>query len=232
MFRPHRPGAIPPQPVVDALGPSIVAAAPVGSRVTCDPAPVDTDEDWLVQVAGNPEQAMLAAGFTQDGSPQFYTGNDAGGFRSWRLGDLNVVTTEDRCFYELFLTATALAKRFNLLDKADRIALFQAVLYGVHVDNLAHPGDYASPARIETSDRLGERMDTIDKARDQLARAKAAVAEGRWKPQQTDDDPTSAIDNLERLLALPEPAINEVGHWSDRLAEAAHSGLVFGTYPN
>lgn len=73
---------------------------------------------------------------------------------------------------------------------------------------------------------------TIEQARDQLTRAKAAVAEGRWKPQQTDDDPTDAIENLERLLALPEPVIHEIDHWSDRLAEAAHSGLMFGTYPN
>lgn len=34
-------------------------------------------------------------------------------------------------------SATALAKRFSLLNKADRIALFKAVLYGVSADNLA-----------------------------------------------------------------------------------------------
>ena len=32
-----------------------------------------------------------------------------------------------------FLVATTLAKRFRLTDKADRIALFQAVLYGADV---------------------------------------------------------------------------------------------------
>lgn len=31
--------------------------------------------------------------------------------------------------YDRFIAATAVAKRLNLLDKADRIALFQAVLY-------------------------------------------------------------------------------------------------------
>lgn len=146
MFRPYIPIPL-PQQLLDIADIVILAAAPVGSRVTCDPAPLDTDEDWLVQVIGNPEQAMLAAGFTQDGSPQFYTGNDAGGFRSWRFGDLNVITTEDRCFYELFLTATALAKRFNLLQKADRIALFQAVLYGVSVGNLEMPA-YQAPMQV------------------------------------------------------------------------------------
>ncbi|WP_181950862.1 hypothetical protein [Aurantiacibacter spongiae] len=83
--------------------------------------------------------SMSEQGFTQDGSPEFYTGNDNGGFRSWRRGDLNIVTTTSSEFYDRFETATELAKRFNLLDKADRIALFQAVLYGVPWHNLQQP---------------------------------------------------------------------------------------------
>lgn len=134
MFQRHMPAM--PSVIADALGNLIAVAAPVGSRVTCNPAPMDTDEDWLVLVLDDPEQALIAAGFTQDGSPEFYTGNDAGGFRSWRLGEINVVTTQDNEFYDRFMTATYLAKRFNLLNKGDRIALFQAVLYGVRAPNL------------------------------------------------------------------------------------------------
>lgn len=111
-------------------------ALPVGSRVTCSPPPTDTDEDWLVLTPRDAAESLIDAGFTQDGSPQFYTGNDNGGFRSWRRGDLNIVTTQDAVFFDRFQTATALAKRFNLLVKADRIALFQAVLYGVAAHNL------------------------------------------------------------------------------------------------
>ena len=111
----------------------------MGSRITCNPPPIDTDEDWLVLVGVDPEAKLLAAGFVQDGNPEFYTGSDVGGFRSWRLGDLNVVTTPDTAFYQRFMTATHLAKRFNLLEKGDRIALFQAVLYGVNTDSLEGP---------------------------------------------------------------------------------------------
>ena len=82
---------------------------------------------------------MQQDGFTQDGSPEFYTGNDNGGFRSFRKGDMNIITTESMEFFDRFMTATALAKRFNLLEKADRIALFQAVLYGVDADALETP---------------------------------------------------------------------------------------------
>lgn len=111
-------------------------ATPTGSRVICNPPPLDTDEDWLVLVPRDISAEMQDAGFSQDGSPEFYTGNDNGGFRSWRRGDLNIVTTESEEFYQLFETATMLAKRFNLQDKNDRVALFQAILYNVRWHNL------------------------------------------------------------------------------------------------
>ncbi len=128
----------------------------VGSRVTCNPAPVGTDEDWLLLSHRDPAERMLALGFVQDKGTKFYTGNDNGSFRSWRRGDVNIITTPDPTFYELFLTATELARRFNLLAKADRIALFQAVLYGVRVGDLVHERDYAdAPVIAEEIALLG-----------------------------------------------------------------------------
>lgn len=111
---------------------------PVGSRVTCDPAPTDTDEDFLAHVFNHDRFAekMAAEGFTTEGKPGFYTGNNNGGFISYRKGAVNIIATEEEEFFNLFMTATELAKRFNLLEKADRIALFQAILYGVKADNL------------------------------------------------------------------------------------------------
>ena len=125
-----------PETIAEALADVLANAEPVGSRVTCDPAPTDTDEDWLGLVREVPVEKLQEAGFSQEGSPEFYTGNDAGGFRSWRKGEINLITTQSDEFFRLFLTATYLAKRFNLLRKQDRIALFQAVLYGVEVHNL------------------------------------------------------------------------------------------------
>lgn len=125
--------------IVEIAGANFHRLMPVGSRATCNPAPVDTDEDWLLFTYADMADSLRTAGFSQDGSPQFYTGNDAGGFRSWRLGNLNVVTTQDEDFFWRFATATDLARRFNLLAKADRIALFQVVLYGVRTENLAMP---------------------------------------------------------------------------------------------
>lgn len=125
------------------LGHALLRFNAVGSRVTCNPPPVDTDQDYLALVIGDPYQAMTEAGFTQDGSPEFYTGSDKGGFRSWRRGDVNIITTEDGVFYDKFMKATYLAKRLNLQNKADRIALFQVILYDVAVECLepeSYPG--------------------------------------------------------------------------------------------
>jgi hypothetical protein len=107
---------------------------PTGSRYICNPPPMDTDEDFCALVPASAD--MKALGFRQDGSPDFYTGNDNGGFRSWRRGSLNVITTEDVDFFKMFKAATALAKHLNLTEKRDRIALFQAVLYGVKAEDL------------------------------------------------------------------------------------------------
>ncbi len=110
--------------------------SPTGSREICSPPVLDTDEDYIVLATEGYEVWMLKNGYSQDGFPQFYTGNDAGGFRSFRKGNINLIVTTSFDFFDLFCTATQLAKRFNLMAKADRIALFQAVLYGVKAHNL------------------------------------------------------------------------------------------------
>ena len=115
---------------------------PTGSRVICNPAPMDTDEDFICLIedsAAAVERAknkLLSLGFKQEGMPEFYTGNNSGEFRSWRRGETNLIITKHPGFFKLFLTATELARRFNLQKKADRIALFQAVLYGVSAYDL------------------------------------------------------------------------------------------------
>lgn len=51
-------------------------------------------------------------------------------FQSFRCDDVNLIVTVDSEFYNRFVAATSVAMRLNLLEKSDRIALFQAVLYG------------------------------------------------------------------------------------------------------
>lgn len=145
-----------PEPRRPAGSAPIIGEAPtkvtaVGSRVTCNPPPTSTDRDWLVlvdeakfdffaaelladdwEVGGsmipNDENYLPAPvrfnSFTKtiDGTPE------------------NLIVTVSEEFHRRFLAASAVAKRLNLLDKADRIALFQAVLYGAHTDEAFSPG--------------------------------------------------------------------------------------------
>lgn len=104
---------------------------PVGSRVVVDPAPADSDEDWLCLVNDQTVYAALeATGFAREGGPK-YEGSEATSlFVSWRREEVNLLTTEDRAFFDRFMAGTRLAVRLKVVDKQDRVALFQAVLYG------------------------------------------------------------------------------------------------------
>lgn len=110
----------------------------VGSRVTCNPPPVDTDQDILVFVdSENADYFVslmkqrgfdveLGEGYAEDA----LNGGESDRFQSYRLGDVNLIVTVDEMFYERFAYATEIAKRSNLMKKEERIKLFQAILYG------------------------------------------------------------------------------------------------------
>ena len=114
----------------------VLAYAPVGSRRTCNPPPTDTDDDYLVlvkdhewfrvQVLGELGFYLLGSAIVDAAEP--LDAEDR--FSSYMLGETNLIVTQDENFFNKFIAATSVAKRLNLLQKPDRIALFQAVLYG------------------------------------------------------------------------------------------------------
>jgi len=137
--------------------PFSVSAIPVGSRVTCSPAPTDTDRDWLALIPkGESEEftiSMMAIGWDLGGSriPVNRLINEQDdrflSFTHEIDGVIeNVIATESEVFYRRFLVATLLATRFNLMIKDDRVALFQGVLYGNDVTTL---DDDAAIAKAE-----------------------------------------------------------------------------------
>lgn len=116
-------------------------AARVGSRVTCVPAPTDTDEDWLILCAEERwrllEDQLISDGWALDGSDISDDANEiAKDERFVSFSNtvdavrVNFIITRSPEFYRRFIAGTDFAKRLNLLQKADRVALFQAVLYG------------------------------------------------------------------------------------------------------
>ena len=119
---------------IQQILPNAISIEPVGSRVTCDPPPTDTDEDWLVLVRdadfGRITGSLAEAGFDLDNPGQHYR-PELSTFNSWRgPNSLNLIITADAEWHRRFRAASFVAKRLNVMAKADRVALFQAVLYG------------------------------------------------------------------------------------------------------
>lgn len=103
-----------------------------GSRVICNPAPEDTDIDYLAYVPEHKQHKFLCMLCEND----FVVGGDDSScddeeeFQSFKRGNLNIILTFNEAFYRKFKLATKVAKKLNLLKKEDRIMLFQAILYG------------------------------------------------------------------------------------------------------
>lgn len=113
---------------------NIISITPVGSRVTCVPAPTDTDQDYLVLIKEGASNKitldLIINKYTLDGKKEGYESED-NIFNSWKKDDINLIVTEDKEFAEKFLIATKIAKENNLLRKEDRINLFKIILYGL-----------------------------------------------------------------------------------------------------
>lgn len=109
-------------------------SALVGSRVTCNPPPPDTDQDVLVLVNDGGEfssRTKEVDGLTRAGSfnlPKRERKQRAP-FISVKSGEIDFIVTDDAEFFDRFLAASAVCKRLNLLDKEDRVAVFHAVLF-------------------------------------------------------------------------------------------------------
>jgi len=114
--------------IKEELNELALAVWPVGSRITCTPAPTDTDADFLVYLKKRGTD-ISSLGFSLAESGNHYAPED-NIFNSWRRGEVNLIASSDYQFVRRFLAATEIAKRFNLLEKSDRVLLFQAVLYG------------------------------------------------------------------------------------------------------
>ena len=100
-----------------------LASFPTGSNYICNPPVTNTDIDtmYLVSDMEKTYNELSQIGWTYNGKdtypPELWA--------SYRLGNNNALCTSDVKHFNAFLAATEEAKRLNLLDKADRIALFE-----------------------------------------------------------------------------------------------------------
>lgn len=118
--------------------PRIKAIAHTGSREICNPAPTDTDDDWLVLIAPEDKEHFIewfrwthdeAATMDWELGGSIIEGRESE-FTSLKKGEFNIIMTTDPTYFKYFEAATSVAKKLNLLNKEDRIALFAAVMEG------------------------------------------------------------------------------------------------------
>lgn len=115
--------------MIDVLRLEGCTVDPCGSRVTCSAPPESSDFDFLVEAPGVDVSGVLtAAEFSREGG-ELYAGQ-ANVFTSWRRGDVNFIVTSDPEFARRHRAAGHVCKSLNLMVKADRVLVFQAVLYG------------------------------------------------------------------------------------------------------
>lgn len=105
----------------------VIKSQPTGSRFICGVE--DTDDDRVVLVNGyyNWEKLLIDDGWelcTDEEYPQ----EEEPEFKAFRKGKMNYIVTEDPQFFQCYVTATFVAKAFDLTNKEDRIKLFQEVL--------------------------------------------------------------------------------------------------------
>lgn len=120
-----------------------------GSQVTCDPPPPASDTDYLVEIVrpedlyhsfSTPQCALEGqvsvviayltnAGFFLEGRDH-YQHMTSSTFASLRRERVNIILTSNPEFARRHRAATHICTRLNVLAKPDRVAIFQAVLYG------------------------------------------------------------------------------------------------------
>jgi hypothetical protein len=105
--------------------PFFTQVVPVGSRVTCNPAPVDTDADFLCffsdDADGHIPTRLLENGYEP------HNADYPCDCRSWRKGEINLIITSSQDFFDKFMLGTRIAKRLNLLNKSDRVDVFKII---------------------------------------------------------------------------------------------------------
>lgn len=101
----------------------------VGSRVTCNPAPTDTDRDILVLCVEGESCDLIHKIFQAGGEPcgVLDYGDD---MKPVRLGEDNFLLTEDEDYYQKFCELTSVVRYLNIMDKPTRHHVFSAMLDG------------------------------------------------------------------------------------------------------
>ena len=97
-----------------------------GSSYICNPPVTNTDIDFVIY---SQDWDKLHNWCEQNAFKTNFEDYELEEFRSYKRGIINLIVTNDATFYKRFVKATEVAKKLNLLDKQQRIDLFDFVMY-------------------------------------------------------------------------------------------------------
>lgn len=117
--------------------PFVITSHPTGSNYVCSPPVTNTDRDFVVLVnsVGHTEVvlALSELGYVwgAEADKTYGPGQEMMCFRKGvGEGSINLIVVKSPSLYSKWLAATEVAKSLNLLEKGQRVKLFQYVLYG------------------------------------------------------------------------------------------------------
>lgn len=103
-----------------------ISCFPTGSNYICNPPVEDTDIDtmYLVHNVEETDKRLVADGWTICGNNEYAVGK----WRAYRNGKYNAIVTANWDMYIRFEAATELAKKYNLLEKEERVEFFEIIV--------------------------------------------------------------------------------------------------------
>ena len=103
---------------------------PTGSSYICNPPVTNTDVDemFLVDDLQEVNFQLTGLGWTKCGLEEETYQDKPSHWAAYRKENMNALLTTDLKYFMNFFKATEEAKHLNLLNKEDRIALFQKIL--------------------------------------------------------------------------------------------------------
>lgn len=97
-----------------------------GSSYICNPPVTNTDIDFVIY---SQDWDKLHDWCKKNAFKTNFEDYGLEEFRSYKRGIINLIVTNDATFYRRFVKATEVAKKLNLLDKQQRVDLFDFVIY-------------------------------------------------------------------------------------------------------
>ena len=103
----------------------LINISKVGSSYICNPAPTNTDIDYLILCKDvNVTIDILVGAFRFTPDSVLYGDTKFISLKRTYLNKLyNIILTDNRDFYDSFIFATDLSKQLNILNKADRVKI-------------------------------------------------------------------------------------------------------------